>query len=106
VIVAETMDLLTVREAAALLKVNPMTVRRYIAAGKLRAVRIGRGIRISRSALDDLATPVQPPPRQRPRRKVRRLSFEDPLWDIVGSATDALPTDASRKHEYLDEAKS
>lgn len=101
---AETTELLTVHEAAALLRVNQMTVRRYIAAGKLRAVRIGRGIRISRSALDDLATPVEPQPMQRARRKARTLSFDDPFWKLVGAATDGPPTDSSRKHEYLAEA--
>ncbi len=101
---AETVELLTVHEVAALLKVNPMTVRRYIAAGKLRAVRIGRSIRISRSALDDLVTPVEPQPRPRARRKVRTLSAEDSLCKLVGLAKDVEPTDAYRKHEYLDEA--
>jgi len=36
------MDLLTVHETAAMLKVNPDTVRRYITSGRLPAVRIGR----------------------------------------------------------------
>lgn len=99
----ETMELLTVHEAAALLKLNSMTIRRYIATGKLRAVRIGRSIRIRRDALDDLATPVHPT--QHEESGARRLSFDDSLWDIVGSATDAEPTDSSRKHDYLGEAK-
>lgn len=100
---AETIELYTVDEAARLLRVNPITVRRYIAAGKLRAVRIGKGIRIGRDALDELATPIKP--------KVglpaeRCLSYEDPLWHLVGSATDAPPTDAARTHAYLDEDRA
>jgi excisionase family DNA binding protein len=52
------MDLLTVQETAEMLRVNPMTVRRYIASGRLAAVRIGRRIRVPREALDALARPI------------------------------------------------
>ena len=100
----ETTELLTVQEVAAFLKLNQMTVRRYIAAGKLRAVRVGKSIRVSREALDALATPVEPGRPQHPRRRARHLSFDDPLWDLVGSAADGPPTDSSRKHEYLADA--
>ena len=34
----------------------------------------------------------------------QRLTRDDPLWELVGSATDAPPTDAAKKHEYLAEA--
>lgn len=34
----------------------------------------------------------------------RPLTRDDPLWQLVGSATDAPPTDAAKKHEYLAEA--
>ena len=34
----------------------------------------------------------------------RPLTREDPLWALVGSAADAPPTDAAKKHEYLAEA--
>lgn len=37
-----------------------------------------------------------------PRGKV--LTEEDSLWKLVGSATSARPSDASKKHEYLNEA--
>ena len=32
------------------------------------------------------------------------LTREDPFWELVGSAADAPPTDAAKKHEYLAEA--
>lgn len=54
------MDLLTVYEAAAELRLNPKTVRRYIESGRLPAVRIGRRLRIERTALEALARPVRP----------------------------------------------
>ena len=37
-------------------------------------------------------------------REDRPLTRDDPLWELVGSATDAPPTDAAKKHEYLAEA--
>jgi excisionase family DNA binding protein len=46
--------LLTVPEAADLLRCSPRTVERMIAADRLKPVRIGRALRLTRSALDDL----------------------------------------------------
>ncbi len=37
-------------------------------------------------------------------REDQPLTRDDPLWELVGSATDAPPTDASKKYEYLAEA--
>ena len=47
-------ELLTVDEVAALLKINPQTVRNRIDAGELPAVRLGRRVRVQRSVLEDL----------------------------------------------------
>lgn len=38
--------LLTVNEVAERLRIHPITVRRHIKAGRLRAVRVGRSVRI------------------------------------------------------------
>ena len=48
------MDLLTVKEAAAFLKLSPDTIYRATKAGTLPHVRIGRSIRLSREALEDV----------------------------------------------------
>ena len=45
--------LLTVNDVAARLQVHPITVRRHIKAGKLRAVRVGRSVRIREAALEE-----------------------------------------------------
>lgn len=42
----DAMELLTVYETAQILKVAPITVRRYIAYGKLAAVKAGKGVRV------------------------------------------------------------
>ena len=41
-------ELLTVAEVAAILKLNPQTVRNWIDQGSLPAVRVGRRVRIRR----------------------------------------------------------
>lgn len=50
----------TIRHAAAYLNVDPRTIRRYIAAGRLRAYRVGpRLIRVDRGSLIEFgAQPV------------------------------------------------
>ena len=50
-------ELLTVREVAELLQLHEVTIRRYIRDGKLASVRIGRNVRVLRSALDEFIAP-------------------------------------------------
>jgi excisionase family DNA binding protein len=45
-------EVLTVEEIARKLRVNPRTVRNWIASGELPAIDIGRGYRISKSDYD------------------------------------------------------
>lgn len=53
-------DLLTVEEAAGLLKVSTVTIRRWLKQGRLRAYRLGpRYIRIRRADLAALLSPTQ-----------------------------------------------
>ena len=54
------MDLLTVHETATMLKINPETVQRYIASGRLPAVRVGRRVRVHKEAIEAMLAPVQP----------------------------------------------
>lgn len=68
-----------------------------------RDVRTSQQPRVLRGDGEDLAilTPARPSGR---RSRRRALTEDDPLWALVGSATDAEPSDASKKHEYLGEA--
>lgn len=51
-------ELFTVAEVAAMLKLNPQTIRNWIDRGELACVRIGpRRVRIKRSDLDRLIQP-------------------------------------------------
>lgn len=54
-------ELLTLREAARLLKVHERTVRRWITSGQLSAMRIGRTVRIRRDTVYGLAGPAGAP---------------------------------------------
>jgi excisionase family DNA binding protein len=100
------MELLTIQETAQMLKVNPITVRRFIADGRLEAVRIGRGVRVRREAVDRLTAPVPAKTGQAKTAPttIRPMTWDDPMSKLVGSATDAPPTDSSKKYEYLADA--
>jgi excisionase family DNA binding protein len=47
-----TLPLLTLAEVAALLRLSPRSVRRYVASGQLRVLRIGRAVRVKPRELD------------------------------------------------------
>jgi excisionase family DNA binding protein len=55
------LNYLTVNEAAALLRVSHVTIRRWIWSGKLPAIRVGRILRIRQADLEQLnGTPSGP----------------------------------------------
>ena len=45
----------SVDEAAEILGVHPMTIRKWLPVGKIRGVKVGRLWRIPESALDEIA---------------------------------------------------
>jgi excisionase family DNA binding protein len=51
-------EYLTVRDVAAIYKVNEITVRRHIRSGKLRAAKIGGRVRVRKEDAEALAQPV------------------------------------------------
>jgi excisionase family DNA binding protein len=55
-------EVLTVREAAAILRVGRNQLYQAVTRGELGAVRIGRSIRIPKHALLDLLTAARTPP--------------------------------------------
>jgi excisionase family DNA binding protein len=97
------MELLTVEDTAQMLRVSEVTVRRFIANGKLPAVKVGKWVRVRREAVEQLAQPVEPQAvkSKRASRAGRPMTFDDPLFELIGSVTNAPPTDSSRKYEYL-----
>jgi excisionase family DNA binding protein len=103
------MEFLTVKETARLLRVSPITIRRYIASGRLPAERVGRRIRVRRKAIDGFVTPVVLPAESKGptdwSRKPPEYADED-LAEIWSPSTPGgvawVPID--RLDEYLDEA--
>jgi len=100
-------ELLTVREVARYCRLHEMTVRRHIKEGRLRAIRIGRSVRIPREELGAYGARSAPPsvddvpltglmvmkkwpkiPRS-PRKPATRTDPSDPDWPGF-SLTDAL----------------
>jgi excisionase family DNA binding protein len=96
------MALVTIQEAAVLLRVSPVTIRRHVAAGRLPAVRVGRQIRIERDALDDFAAPVSAQPSRASTDGV--LTADSPFWELFGIMGEG-PDDLSTNHDaYLADA--
>lgn len=80
--------LYSVDQVALLLKIHPLTVRRYIKEGKLRAVRAGGNIRIPISALSDFSQAILPT--SYGTKKILKtethepFSLQDPLFRLKG----------------------
>lgn len=74
------MELLTVNETAKLLRVSPITVRRRIADGQLEAVRVGKGIRVRREAVDEFLRPAL---REYSDEEIERFLEEDKLSPAI-----------------------
>jgi len=102
------MELLTVSETAQILKVAPLTIRRYIASGRLPAVRVGTRVRVRKEAVDQLVEPVEvkePSEQFGNRQTGHPTSADDPLWSIIGIGESHGPTDvATNKQKYLADA--
>ena len=86
---------LTVAEIAELLKLNPMTIRNWIDAGELAAVRVGkRRVRVRQSALDaflEAGSTSTPDDKSLPAEEVDEGSVT--AWTTFGAAmADATAT--------------
>jgi excisionase family DNA binding protein len=102
------MNLLTVKETAQLLRVSPITIRRYIAAGRLEAVRIGRGIRVHPEAVERFVVPIGSTSFESSRHHEDELvTLREAIGDIVGIGQSGGPNDVSaNKYKYVAEAYS
>ncbi len=81
-------NLLNVRQAAYILKVHPLTIRRYIKDGKLKAVRAGGNVRIKESQLLDFNKDFySTPSRKQTVKKIipaKVFNLEDPIFRLKG----------------------
>lgn len=84
-------QLFNINQAAFILKIHHLTVRRYIKEGRLKAVKVGGNIRIKESALMEFNKDFTPYTRINtqlpPRRKVttaKTFTNSDPLFRLRG----------------------
>jgi len=99
------MEFLTVKETAQLLRVSPITVRRYIASGQLAAERVGRGIRVRREAIEEFVAPVKLVSETWDTDAGDLPTLRESLGDIIRIGSSGEPTNiANHKDEYIADA--
>lgn len=80
--------LFSVKQVGILLKVHPLTVRRYIKDGKLKAVKIAGNIRIPKSYLDNFSEDVQPTKygvKSVPKKnEIKEFNMDDAVFRLKG----------------------
>jgi len=84
-------NLLNVRQAAFILKVHPLSVRRYIQQKKLKAVKVGGNVRIKESELLEFNKDYSPTVRNEENTIIRTkikpavsFSNDDPFLRLKG----------------------
>ncbi len=81
-------NLLNIRQVAYILKVHPLTVRRYIKEQKLKAVRAGGNVRIKESELANFNKDFTSTPSQKQIVKkikpAKVFTLDDPLFRLKG----------------------
>lgn len=83
-------NLLSVRQVAFILKVHPLSVRRYIKEGKLKAVRVGGNVRIDESELQNFNKTLTPKTTSKDvllrvkKSVVKTFSDDDPFLRLKG----------------------
>jgi len=82
-------DLFNVNQVAFMLKVHPLTIRKYIKEGKLKAIKAGGNVRIKESELLEFNkefVPNRPPIRNIPkeRNQIKIMTEIDPLFQLQG----------------------
>lgn len=93
-------SLFNINQAAYILKVHPLTVRRYIKEGKLKAVRIGGAVRIKDSELQSFNKDFVPYERKEPTSPFRVLknvtaktfTIDDPILRLKGRGASLILT--------------
>ena len=85
-------NLLSVKQVAFILKVHPLTIRRYIKDKRLKAVKVGGNIRILEDDLQQFHKEVTATPTEKsPFTKMRKLATkqfteDDPMLRLQGRA--------------------
>lgn len=90
-------NLLNVRQAAFILKVHPLSVRRYIQQKKLKAVKVGGNVRIKESELLEFNKDYSPTVRNEENAIIRTkikpavsFSTDDPFLRLKGRGASLI----------------
>ena len=95
-------NLLSVKQVAFILKVHPLTVRRYIKEKKLKAIKVGGNVRIQENDLQDLNKEIEAPLPQSEMmfklKKMRAKEFteDDPFLRLKGRGASLYETNIKR----------
>lgn len=85
-------NLLSVKQAAFILKVHPLSIRRYIKEKKLKAVKVGGNVRITEEELQEFHKEVTPKPIEKnyvsriKKISAKQFSEYDPFFRLQGRA--------------------
>jgi excisionase family DNA binding protein len=89
-------NLLNVNQVAFILKVHPLTVRRYLRDGKMKAVTVGGNVRIKESQLQEFSKEFSPGIRGHQEKsgetKVKIFTTDDPLFQLKGRVASLYQT--------------
>lgn len=98
-------ELLTIKEVATAYRVHEMTVRRHIATGRLRAVRVGRGMRVRRDEMESYLEAQEVSRSDDELAGALLLASDDALFGLVGAvASEAAAGLSGNKYAALGEA--
>ena len=81
-------NLLNINQVAFILKVHPLTIRRYIKEKKLKAVRAGGNVRVKESELGNFNKDFTAVPSKKQEikkiRPAKVFTLDDPLFRLKG----------------------
>lgn len=83
-------NLLSVNQVAFILRVHPLTIRRYIKEKRLKAIKVGGNIRIEETALQDFHKEITPQTQESIRifktskLSAKQFNTDDPLLRLQG----------------------
>jgi excisionase family DNA binding protein len=91
-------NLFTIKQVSFILKVHPLTIRRYIRDKKLEAMKIGGAVRVSDDQLQKFqkkySVGEKSVANKFEKRDLKIFSFDDPLWHLDGFGTSISLPDA------------